>query len=80
MGLLTQKPGDFLQEMQDKHLESIQMTPSDLDKLIQERIDARTNKDWSRADEIRDMLLQKGVELKDSPNGTTWKISSSLQS
>ncbi len=50
--------------------ESIDVTK--IDSLIESRLDARTNKDWSRADEIRDELLKLGIAIKDGPEGTTW--------
>ncbi|MBK5253575.1 MAG: cysteine--tRNA ligase [Peptostreptococcaceae bacterium] len=37
--------------------------------LIEERQSARTNKDFKRADEIRDILKEKGITLKDTPQG-----------
>ncbi len=45
----------------------------DIEALIDERNEARESKDWGRADEIRDELAAVGVELKDGPDGTTWK-------
>ncbi|MDZ7795185.1 MAG: cysteine--tRNA ligase [Spirochaetia bacterium] len=42
-------------------------------KLIKEREEARAAKDFARADQIRDQLLEKGIELKDTPKGTVWK-------
>src|SRR6056297_2234093 len=42
-------------------------------KLITEREEARAAKDFARADQIRDQLLEKGIELKDTPKGTVWK-------
>lgn len=41
--------------------------------LIKEREDARKNKDFKRADEIRDELLEKGIEIKDTRKGIEWK-------
>jgi len=43
--------------------------------LITERNEARRAKNFSRADEIRDDLLHKGVALEDDPQGTTWRRS-----
>jgi cysteinyl-tRNA synthetase len=40
--------------------------------LIQERKDVRIAKNFKRSDEIRDYLLANGIEIKDSPQGTTW--------
>lgn len=45
-----------------------------IEKLIEERKEARKNKDFSRSDEIRDMLLEEGIVLEDGKDGTTWKI------
>ena len=45
----------------------------EIEKLIQERQDARKNKDFKRADEIRDLLLQKGIVLEDTREGVRWK-------
>lgn len=45
----------------------------EVEKLIEERQEARKNKDFKRADEIRDLLLEKGVQIKDTRDGTTWK-------
>ena len=41
----------------------------DLDAIIEERRIARENKDWGKADEIRDMLKEHGITLKDTPQG-----------
>ena len=46
---------------------------ADIEKLIKEREEARKNKDFSRADEIRDDLLAKGIVLDDTAGGTVWK-------
>lgn len=44
-----------------------------IERLIQERNDARTNKDWARSDEIRDELLAQGIVLEDSGGVTVWR-------
>ena len=44
----------------------------DLLNLIKEREISRENKDYKRSDEIRDLLLEKGIIIKDSPKGTVW--------
>lgn len=45
----------------------------EIEDLIQERQKARSNKDWKRADEIRDILREKGIVLEDTPSGVKWK-------
>lgn len=46
-----------------------------IEQLIQERLEAKANKNWARADEIRDLLTESGVELADNAQGTTWRKS-----
>ncbi len=47
--------------------------PEEFKKLIKEREEARARRDFKRADEIRDYLLSKGIEIEDTPEGTRWK-------
>ena len=44
-----------------------------VEKLIEEREEARKNKDFKRADEIRDILKEMNIELKETRNGVVWK-------
>lgn len=41
--------------------------------LIDQRVQARKDRDFARADEIRDILKDRGIEIKDTPDGTKWK-------
>ncbi|CAH8773235.1 cysteine--tRNA ligase [Paenibacillus dendritiformis] len=45
----------------------------EINRLIQERTDARKAKNWARADEIRDMLTAQGIILEDTPQGIRWR-------
>jgi hypothetical protein len=45
-----------------------------VDALLAERVRARDARDWAAADAIRDRLLAAGVELHDTPEGTTWEL------
>ena len=51
---------------------NFRVTPEEK-QLIDERIAARKNKDFARADEIRDELEVKGIILEDSRDGVHWK-------
>lgn len=42
-------------------------------KLIKEREEARKNKDFAQADALRDQLLEMGIAIEDSRDGTKWK-------
>ena len=52
--------------------------PEELTKYVEEQIrlrkEAKMIKDFKTADKIRDELLEKGIELKDTREGTTWHI------
>jgi cysteinyl-tRNA synthetase len=43
-----------------------------VDRLIAERETARTARDWSRADALRDELSELGVQVTDTPDGPVW--------
>mgnify|MGYP000734164190 CR=1 FL=1 len=46
----------------------------EIEQLIAERAQAKTDKNWARADEIRTLLADKKVVLEDSASGTIWRI------
>ncbi|WP_109400163.1 cysteine--tRNA ligase [Proteus sp. TJ1640] len=70
LGLLEQEPEHFLQsgaKADDAgEVEKIEL-------LIQQRNDARKNKDWAAADVARDALTAMGIVLEDGPQGTVWR-------
>ena len=49
------------------------ITAEEIENLIQERKVARDNKDFSRSDEIRDLLIAKGIVIEDNQGKTSWK-------
>ena len=50
-----------------------EMLDAEIEALIEERQAARKEKNFQRADEIRDILLEKGIILKDTREGVQWK-------
>jgi cysteinyl-tRNA synthetase len=46
---------------------------SRIEKLIEERKQAKANRDFAAADRIRNDLLSEGIILEDGKEGTTWK-------
>lgn len=50
-----------------------QLPDQEIQALIDERLDARKNKNFARADEIRKLLDEKNILLEDTPQGTRWK-------
>ena len=45
----------------------------DVERLMQERQDARRRRDFAAADRVRDELLAIGILVEDGPHGTRWK-------
>ena len=50
-----------------------EMLDEEIDSLIAQRQQARKDRDFKRADEIRDILLEKGIVLEDTREGVRWK-------
>ena len=71
LGLLQQDPEHWF--TQDRGGDEI--SPKDIELLIQERQKAKQNKDYAGADAIRQQLLAQGVVLEDSREGTKWRRS-----
>ncbi len=50
-----------------------ELLDEEIEQLIAKRIEARKNKDFALADQIRDELKEKNIILEDTPQGTRWK-------
>ncbi len=50
-----------------------EMLDAEIENLIEERQEARRNRNFSRSDEIRDTLAEKGIVLEDTKDGVRWK-------
>jgi len=74
LGLFQSKPAEFLAHLQNQKLSSLSITIEEIEKLIAERSQARKEKNWKRADEIRAFLLQQNILLEDDRDKTTWKV------
>lgn len=72
LNILQQPVQQFLQAVIGDEAED-SLSDVAIDGLIIERADAKTNKDFARADEIREQLKEAGIELEDSRAGTTWR-------
>ncbi len=46
---------------------------AEIDALVQERTAAKKNRDFAKADEIRNLLSARGIAIVDTPTGPTWK-------
>ena len=77
MGLLREDAHSFLTVRKNKMLSESGLDISAIETLIAERYECRLARNWSRSDEIRDLLLTQNIEIKDGPDGTTWSVKSS---
>ncbi len=75
LGILQEEPGEYLRRRNLQILDAAGLKEEDILKEIERRNQARMKKDWEAADRIRANLLEKGIRLKDSPEGTTWSAS-----
>ncbi|ANU20894.1 cysteine--tRNA ligase [Planococcus plakortidis] len=50
-----------------------ELLDAEIEALLEERIEARKNRDFARADEIRDQLKEQNIILEDTAQGTRWK-------
>jgi len=67
LGLLNSPADEFLKN----GLEDIERDR--IEALLAERLQARAEKNWARADEIREQLKNEGIELEDGSQGTQWR-------
>nr|VFK11234.1 MAG: cysteinyl-tRNA synthetase [Candidatus Kentron sp. LPFa] len=72
LGLLQADPVGFLQ-IGAARMSGGALGSEEIEQLIAERVDARSRKNWSKADEIRDALKAQGVILEDSGGKTIWR-------
>ena len=71
LGLLQDAPETYLKGVGEAGTESLSST--EVDVLVEERNQARKDRNFARSDEIRDLLAEQGILLEDGPHGTTWR-------
>jgi cysteinyl-tRNA synthetase len=69
LGVLQQKPEEFLQASVNNDVDA-----EEVEGLIIARKQARADKNWAKADEIRDKLAQLKVVVEDGADGSSWRI------
>jgi cysteinyl-tRNA synthetase len=74
LGIGGDEPTAFLERVRDRRARLLGVSAEDVERAINERADARRNKDFARADQVRDELKARGVEILDTPQGTTWRL------
>ena len=74
LGLFKQDPEKFILEMKNKYLDKLNIKEEYIDSEILKRLEAKKDKNYDLADEIRNNLDEKGIILNDNIDGTTWDI------
>ena len=69
LGILQSTPEEFLRSNI-----AVEVNEQEIDQLIAARKQARADKDWARADEIRDQLAAIKVVVEDGADGSGWRI------
>ena len=70
IGIFRKTPDEYFAEIKARS----SLPAEEIERLIKERNEARAKKDFSRADKIRDELLEKNIILEDTPAGTVWTV------
>ena len=70
LGILQDEAENFLKGTETQG----GLSENEISQKIQARIEAKKNKNWAQADQIRDDLKEQGIILEDAPDGkTTWR-------
>ncbi|HNO74215.1 cysteine--tRNA ligase [Nitrosomonas mobilis] len=71
LGLMQQSPQSFFQYLTDS--QTNELTEVLIEQLIQQRLQARQEKDFAKADSLRQQLSENGIILEDGSQGTVWR-------
>jgi cysteinyl-tRNA synthetase len=74
LGLFEDDPQAWLLRRRDRQVVAKGIDAAKVDGLLKARGEARAAKNWAESDRIRDELKTLGVEIMDTPQGTSWKV------
>ncbi len=74
MSLFGEPPEDFLRLLDDMLLKRKKIERAAVDELVRARAEARLNKDFAKADEVRKQLVELGIAVQDTPQGSEWEV------
>ncbi|MFT6143356.1 MAG: cysteinyl-tRNA synthetase [Myxococcota bacterium] len=74
LGLFVLEPQAFFEEVKNKRLAASGIATADVDALVAARSQARADKEWARADSLRNELDAKGIDVRDGADGVTWRV------
>ena len=74
LNIFNKEPKEFLNIITEKRLKLKNINKEDILKLIEDRNNAKKEKNYQKADEIREELNKMGVIIQDTPNGVEWRL------
>ena len=74
LGLMQASADAYKARTQSRRLQMLGKTAEEIDAQVRERDEARKAKDFARSDALRKALGDAGIEVFDSPTGSTWRI------
>lgn len=74
LGVFGLEPAQILKDLRDLNAKRLNIDVQKVESLLEERAEAKKNKDFARADAIRGELQAMHVEVRDTPNGQVWAI------
>ena len=74
IGLYSSQPAQWLEKVKLAGLMKLDIAQEEIEGLIEQRLQARVDKNFARGDEIRGELEAKGILLLDTREGTNWRL------
>lgn len=74
IGLFTHDEDEYIDNYKNKKINELGISKDEIEQKIKLRSEFKKNKDYANADKIRNELLDKGIVLNDTRDGTAWNI------
>ncbi|MFH2065285.1 MAG: cysteine--tRNA ligase [Pseudomonadota bacterium] len=74
LGILHENPEDYFNRKKNAAIEEEAIDAAWVEEMIQSRKLARKEKNWAKADQIREALEKMNIIIEDRPDGTIWKV------
>ena len=74
LGLLQQNPEKVINSIRNKYLSASGLNIDDINKMVEDRINYKNEKNYEEADKIRNTLAEKGIIINDRSKDIDWDI------
>ncbi len=74
LGIINSDAHEFLEKLKLSHAKRLNIDVAKVEELLEQRKQARADKDYAKSDEIRDTLLAMHVNIKDTAQGQAWYL------